>query len=112
MIHERPGRWVTLRQGAGMSWQISQAAGAPGQAFGARLGAPSPILRCLLTGSLGSRGGLRVTLAGLVMGSRGSSSGSLPVSLSHLTGCLRAFSLSPLSSSQRRERGTDAGRGP
>lgn len=92
MSPERPGRWVTLRQGAGKSWQISQAGGTLGQAFRARLGAPSPILRCLLTGSLGSRGGLRGTLAGLVLGSRGSSSGSLPVNLGHLPGCPRACS--------------------
>lgn len=54
MSPERPGRWVTLRQGPGKSWQTSQGRGAPGQAFGARLGAPSPILRCFLTGSWGS----------------------------------------------------------
>lgn len=54
MSPERPGRWVTLRQGDGKSWQVSQAGGAPGQEFGPRLGAPSPILRCLLTGSWGS----------------------------------------------------------
>lgn len=54
MSPERPGRWVTLGQGAGKSWQVSRAGGAPGQAFGPRLGAPSPILRCLLTGSWGS----------------------------------------------------------
>lgn len=59
MSHERPGRWVTQRQDAGKNWQISQAGGAPGHASGAWLGAPSPILRCLLTGSLGSRGVLR-----------------------------------------------------
>lgn len=100
MSHERPGRWVTLRQGTGESWQINQAGGAPGQAFGARLGAPSPILRCLLTGSLGSRGVLRGILAGPVMGSRGSSSGSLPVSLSHLPGCPRAYPLSVVLSAE------------
>lgn len=93
MSPERPGRWVTRRQGAGKRWQISQAGGALVQAFRARLGAPSPILRCLLTGSLGSRGGLRGTLAGLVLEFRGSSPGSLSVSLGHLPGCPRASSL-------------------
>ncbi|XP_066894567.1 BRCA2-interacting transcriptional repressor EMSY isoform X9 [Kogia breviceps] len=78
MSPERPGRWVTLRQGAGKNWQDSQSGRAPGQAFGARLGAPNPILRCLLTGSWGSRGGLRGTLAGLVLRLLGSSSGGLP----------------------------------
>lgn len=111
MSPERPGRWVTLRQGARESWQSSQAGGALGQAFRARLGSPSHILRCLLTGSSGSRGGLRGTLAGLGLGSRRSSSGSLPVSLGCLPGCPRAF-LSSLSSPQRREQSADVGRGP
>lgn len=93
MSPERPGRWVTLRQGAGKSWQISYAGGASRQAFGARFGALSPILRCLLTGLLGSRGGLRGTLAGLIMGSPGYSSGNLLVSLSRLPGCPGAHSL-------------------
>lgn len=100
MSPERPGRWVTLRQGAGKSWQISYARGASGQAFGAQFGAPSPILRCLLTGSLGSRGGLKGTLAGLMMGSPGSSSGSLLVSLGRLPGCSGAHSLSVVLSAE------------
>lgn len=45
---------MTLRQGAGKSWQGSQSGGALDQAVGARLGVASPILRCLLTGSWGS----------------------------------------------------------
>lgn len=54
MSPERPGRWVTRRQGAGKGWQVSQAGEARGQAFGGQLGEPSPILRCLLTGPWGS----------------------------------------------------------
>lgn len=102
MSPERPGRWVILRQGAGKNWQDSQSGRAPGQAFGARLGAPNPILRCLLTGSWGSRGGLRGTLAGLVLRLLGSSSGGLPVSLGRLPGCPSVYSFSPLSSPLRR----------
>lgn len=110
MSPERPGRWVTLRRGAGKSWQISQAGGALGRAFRARLGAPSLILRCLLTGSLGSRGGLRGTLAGLVLGSRRSSSGTFPVSLGRLPAVHESTLLDVLS--QRRERSAHVGRGP
>lgn len=54
MSPERPGRWVSLRQGPGKSWQAIQGRGALGQPWRARLGAVSPILRCFLTGSRGS----------------------------------------------------------
>lgn len=112
MSPERPGRWVTPRQGPGKSWQASQDRGTRDQAFGVRLGAPSPILRCFLTGSWGSR---RLTPGdcgrpGAVMpgGPALGASGWVPgVWLT-----VRAPTLSLLSSPSWRERGADAGRRP
>lgn len=63
MSPERPGRWVSLRQGPGKSWQLIQGLGVPGQPWGARLGGAQPHPPLFPNGIAGlpqvDRGGLR-----------------------------------------------------